>query len=230
VVPSSEGVPGVVDPAAADEASAATAVPVGDPLATLVVAASGGDAQATRRLLDALARPVLRVVKTVLGVSHPDVDDAAQESLIAFVRALPAFRGDCGAVHYAARIAVRTSMVWKRRARTTSPAPADEASDQPERAAEGDDPAAESEASRRRELLQRLLANLPEAQAEALVLRIVLGYSMQEVAEACGAPLNTIRSRLRLAKEALRRRIEEDPSLAEDLGPTVPGAPPPDDD
>jgi RNA polymerase sigma-70 factor (ECF subfamily) len=32
------------------------------------------------------------------------------------------------------------------------------------------------------------------------------------------APVNTVRSRLRLAKEALRRRIERDPSLAEVLG------------
>jgi RNA polymerase sigma-70 factor (ECF subfamily) len=230
VVPSSEGVRGVVDPAATDEAPVAIAAPAEDLLATLIVAAGGGDAQATRRLLDALAKPVLRVVKTVLGVSHPDVEDAAQESLIAFVRALPAFRGDCGAAHYAARIAVRTSMAWRRRAPPASPAPADEASDPPERAAEGDDPAAESEASQRRELLRRLLENLPEVQAEALVLRIVLGYSMQEVAEASGAPLNTVRSRLRLAKEALRRRIEEDPTLAEDLGPTAPGAPLPDDD
>jgi RNA polymerase sigma-70 factor (ECF subfamily) len=41
---------------------------------------------------------------------------------------------------------------------------------------------------------------------------------MQEVADATGAPVNTVRSRLRLAKEALRRRIEEDPALIEVLG------------
>jgi RNA polymerase sigma-70 factor (ECF subfamily) len=41
---------------------------------------------------------------------------------------------------------------------------------------------------------------------------------MQEVADATGAPINTVRSRVRLAKEALRRRIEEDPTLAELLG------------
>jgi RNA polymerase sigma-70 factor (ECF subfamily) len=40
---------------------------------------------------------------------------------------------------------------------------------------------------------------------------------MEEVAEATGVPLNTVRSRLRLAKEALRRRILEDPALAATL-------------
>lgn len=46
----------------------------------------------------------------------------------------------------------------------------------------------------------------------------MLGYSLDEIAEASGTPLNTIRSRLRLAKQALRRKIEADPSLLEELG------------
>jgi RNA polymerase sigma-70 factor (ECF subfamily) len=62
-----------------------------------------------------------------------------------------------------------------------------------------------------------LLDELPEPQAEALVLRVAWGLSMQEVADATGAPLNTVRSRLRLAKEALARRLEDDPDLREEL-------------
>ena len=77
----------------------------------------------------------------------------------------------------------------------------------------GDDP----EAPRRRTLLRALLDELPEAQAETIVLRVMLGYSMAEVAEATQVPLNTARSRLRLAKEALRSRIEGDQALAEML-------------
>ena len=45
----------------------------------------------------------------------------------------------------------------------------------------------------------------------------MIGWSLAEMAEATGAPLNTVRSRLRLGKEALRRRIEGDPALAEEL-------------
>jgi len=50
-----------------------------------------------------------------------------------------------------------------------------------------------------------------------LALRVMLGWSLEDVAQATGAPLNTVRSRVRLAKEALRRRIEADPSLADRL-------------
>jgi len=58
---------------------------------------------------------------------------------------------------------------------------------------------------------------LPEAQAEALALRVALGWSLKEIADATSTPLNTVRSRLRLAKEALRRRIGDDPGLADQL-------------
>ena len=44
---------------------------------------------------------------------------------------------------------------------------------------------------------------------------------MQEVADATGAPVNTVRSRLRLAKEALRHRIEKDPAFAELIGEEI---------
>lgn len=75
-----------------------------------------------------------------------------------------------------------------------------------------------SAAARRCALLRELLEDLPEPQAEALALRTMLGYSLKEVAAVTNAPVNTVRSRLRLAKEALRRRIEADPELLAELG------------
>jgi RNA polymerase sigma-70 factor (ECF subfamily) len=42
--------------------------------------------------------------------------------------------------------------------------------------------------------------------------------SLEEVAAASGAPRNTVRSRLRLAKESLRARISGDGRLLEVLG------------
>ena len=75
-----------------------------------------------------------------------------------------------------------------------------------------------SGAQRRRELLRELLARLPEEQAETLALRVVLGWSLDEIASATGAPTNTVRSRMRLAKDALRKSIEKSPGLSEELG------------
>ena len=48
-------------------------------------------------------------------------------------------------------------------------------------------------------------------------MRIVLGCSLEEVAAQSGVPLNTVRSRIRLAKERLKGRIEADPALLDAL-------------
>ena len=48
-------------------------------------------------------------------------------------------------------------------------------------------------------------------------MRVVLGWSLEEIAAHTQVPVNTVRSRLRLAKEAMRRRIEADAALVEAL-------------
>ena len=195
--------------------------PADDGLRDLVAAAAGGSAPAARRVLERVAPPVHRVVRAVLGPSSSRVgcaalaEDVTQDALLAVVHALGSFRGECGFVHYACRIAARVA-VAARRARAAEAVAAsldDEAALEIAVACAGDDP----EAPRRRALLRALLDELPEAQAETLVLRVMLGFSIAQTAEATAVPPNTVRSRLRLAKEALRHRIEQDPSLAEML-------------
>ena len=184
-----------------------------DLLAALATAAADGDPRATRMLFEALAPRMLRVARGVLGPGDPDVDDAAQEALVAVLHALPAFRGECSVAHYATRIAVRCCMVLRKRDRRGR-----EVAEQAADADASDDVVIAGEpvvAARRRSEIRELLGTLPEAQAETLALRIVMGFSMDEVATSTGVPLNTVRSRLRLAKEALRKRIESDPALAE---------------
>src|SRR5204863_904281 len=69
--------------------------------------------------------------------------------------------------------------------------------------------------ARRRELLRHLLEDLPEPQAEVLLLHCVSGFTLEEVAAATRVPHETARSRLRLAKAALRARIAQDARAAE---------------
>ncbi len=185
-----------------------------DPLAPLVPPALERDPSALRRLLDAVAPDVIRVVGLIAGPSAADADDLAQEALLAFLRALPDFRGDCTVRRYARRVAARSALSSRRRdARKAA-----HHERWVDREAREQTPAGPTAlAERRRELLRVLLLELPEAQAETLVLRVVLGHSIAEIATAMGAPLNTVRSRLRLAKEALRRRIEADPVLRDRL-------------
>jgi RNA polymerase sigma factor (sigma-70 family) len=191
--------------------------PATTPTLALARAAAAGDSAATGQLLRALAPRLGRVVRAVLGGAHPDVDDAVQQSLIGLVQALPAFRGDCEPLGYATIIAVRTAVATRKRSRTDQSRREDgvEADLMPEpRPSPGDEIAAK----RRKELLRDLLDHLPTEQAEAIAMRVVLGWSIKEIAVHSGAPLNTVRSRLRLAKEALKARIEQDSDLVEALG------------
>lgn len=179
--------------------------------------AATGDAAATSRLLRSLASRVVRVVRAVLGSSHPDVDDVAQQALIGFIQALPAFRGDCDPARYATTIAVRTAIGARRRVRLEH-SRRDPVADADSVASPAVEPGEEIASQRRKEVLRELLAELPPEQAEALAMRVVLGWSLEEIAGQSGAPLNTVRSRLRLAKESLRKTIESQPGLIELLG------------
>jgi RNA polymerase sigma factor (sigma-70 family) len=187
------------------------------PAMALARAAALGDSAATGQLLRLLAPRLGRVVRAVLGAGHPDLDDAIQQSLIGLVQALPAFRGDCEPLGYATIIAVRAAVAARKRSRTDQ--------SRREDGVETDlieevrpSPGEEATANSRKELLRGLLDGLPDEQAEALAMRVVLGWSIKEIATHSGAPLNTVRSRLRLAKEALKSRIEQDADLVEALG------------
>ena len=63
-------------------------------------------------------------------------------------------------------------------------------------------------AAYQRRCVRDLLARLPHDQAEVLALHVVLGHSLPEVSQSTSIPLNTVKSRLRLAKQALRRHLD----------------------
>jgi len=184
-------------------------------LTPVLVRARAGDSAAIAEVVADLAPSVLRALGALLGRDHPDVEDLAQEVLWAVVVGLPEFRGESTLLHFAVRIAARKSVLVRRRRRSVlgwlttfwqgefplrqGPSSAHE----------------EMRGDRQRALLRLLLSELPDVQAEALMLRVVYGHSIEEIATISQAPFNTVRSRLRLAKEALRQRIEAEPKWAE---------------
>ncbi len=185
-------------------------------LTALARLAGSGDPIATRRFLDWVWPTLSRVVGGVLGARHADVDDVMQQSLLAVLQALGAFRGECHPAGYASRIALHVAL----RARKNAGIRAARVRTLAQIAASEPEPSwreSEVPSERRKRAMRDLLTDLPEEQADALALRVMLGWSLDEVASATGAPINTVRSRVRLAKEALRKRIEADPALAEDL-------------
>lgn len=183
----------------------------------LAKVAAAGDMRATRDLLEQVTPRMSRSVQVVLGYGSPEVEDVVQQSLIAFVQALPSFRGECEPVHFASRIAVRTAVAARKRVRLQSQR-TDAEVDMETLASDGAQPSEQFRAARRKKLVLDLLNDIPDEQAESIALRFVLGWSLGDVAKATGVPVNTVRSRLRLAKEALRRRIEQNPQMAEELG------------
>jgi len=188
--------------------------PAPEPAYELAARAAAGDLEATQSFLSFVWPSLCRVATGVLGAGHSDLDDAVQQSMIALMRALPAFRGECHPTGYACRIALRVALRVRRghkRDLTRREQFSQLALAGGGHATEGED----GLSGRRRELLRELLQDLPEEQAEALALRVVLGWTLEEVSRATGAPINTVRSRVRLAKEALRRRIETAPQLGE---------------
>jgi DNA-directed RNA polymerase specialized sigma24 family protein len=52
---------------------------------------------------------------------------------------------------------------------------------------------------------------LPQPQAEAIALRVMLEYSIQEVGSITGVSPNTVKTRLSLARRTLKRRIACNP-------------------
>jgi RNA polymerase sigma-70 factor (ECF subfamily) len=62
----------------------------------------------------------------------------------------------------------------------------------------------------RRADLRAAYAALPPGQRAVVALHLHAGYSVAETAEVVGIPLETARSRLRLARERLRESLRED--------------------
>ncbi len=178
--------------------------------------AATGDLVAAQALLEGVRTPVARVVAGVLGAGHADIDDVIQQTLIALVRALPAFRGECHPAGFACRIALRTASRARKRGRLEQTLRDEFARFSVEQGT-AESPSELAASEQRRRVLRDLLGDLPEEQAESLALRVMLGWSLEEVARATGAPVNTVRSRVRLAKEALRRRLEATPELAAEV-------------
>lgn len=179
------------------------------PDGTVTRAAVAGDRRALEALLRELGPVVLRACRGILGPT--EADDAAQESLIKLARALPSLREEAAARGFATRIAIRTAMrIRRRRPRQPEPLPED-----PTTPAREGAPHRAAVMAARRHFVRQLLDELPDEQAETLAMRFMLGHSLREVADATGVPVNTVRSRVRLARQTMTKRFGEDPRLRE---------------
>jgi RNA polymerase sigma-70 factor (ECF subfamily) len=175
-------------------------------------AAATGDPSALRRLADLLLDRVALTVRYLAG-PDPDADDYVQMSMIEILRSVGSFRGESSLETWAEKIAVRTTMRqlkhrrWRGQIVEFDPAP-----DAVSRAPGADQRLA------RTALAERLAAHvgtLTPERREVVALRLVLGHSIEEIAELTGAKINTVRDRLAVARRQLRSKIARDPVLRE---------------
>ena len=189
-----------------------------DELAELAAAVERGNRAALRTFLVAIVPQLLRVVRRVLGSGHPDLEDVAQEAAYGVIEALPRFRGEGTVLHFAYRTALHTAMNTRRQNLAQKRAWVRDTVDLERIAADELGPEALALRGSLAPIVRDLLDELPEPLAEALALHTVLGYTVGEIAKASHAPVETVRSRLRLAKQALRKRIIADGTLRDVAG------------
>lgn len=163
-----------------------------------IEAAASGDRAAAQALLSELL-PRARNLIRYLVRGDDEVDDIAQEALIALVRGFGSYRGEGKLDSWADRIVARVTFAYLRRVRRDR-----------QQQVDGPDPSAVSHPDHpldqyalRRQLV-RLLDDIPDDQRHALVLHHAMGLSVPEIAEQLGVSPETIRSRLRLGKSKLR--------------------------
>lgn len=165
--------------------------PSGDDLAALVRTAQRGDTLALHDLLDHLAGYVRRICGPIALDSGAD---AAQDSLIQIMRALPTLREPAALYGWARQIAVREAVRHATRDRRTRPTDALELTELPARG----DPQLASDVG-------DVLARLSPEHRAVLVLRDLEGLDENAAAALLAVPPGTVKSRLHRARLSFRK-------------------------
>ncbi len=171
----------------------------------LVRRAGAGDPRAQTSLLKRLL-PRFRAITRALLLDNADAEDALQLSLLAVLRSAPGFRGEAGLESWAKRIAIRTTLRHMARERKVRNRVAEEAD--PELVLVSDMPEWAWETLPKH--VSEYLGDLSEAQRVAVVLHHALGFSAEEIAELTEVSSSTVKGRLRLGTDALRKRVRRD--------------------
>ncbi|MFI8518370.1 RNA polymerase sigma factor [Streptomyces sp. NPDC085481] len=178
-------------------------------LTAAVLAAQNGDEDAFRTVYRAVHPRLLGYIRTLVG--ETDAEDIASESWLQIARDLDRFTGDADRFRgWAARIA-RNRALDHIRMRGRRPAVGGDETELTDKPADSDtaDEALEALATGR---TMHLIAQLPQDQAEAVVLRVVVGLDAKSAADTLGKRPGAVRT-------AAHRGLKK---LAELLGAAAP--------
>lgn len=145
---------------------------------------------------------VWRCLRT-LGVPNRALDDAAQEVFIVVHRGIAGFRGDSQLRTWLYGIVRNIAYKQARRVRRKDRAePIDEQIRSPEPT-----PSERAEEAQAADFVQRFALGLPEKKREVFMLALIEQFSIPEVAEMTGIPLNTAYTRLRAVRAEFRAAL-----------------------
>ena len=195
-----------------------------DDLAPSVFAAQRGDAIAFDHLYVTMQPGLLRYLRGLVG---DDAEDVASEAWVHIVRDLPALREHQNVRAWAAAIARHRALdhLRQQRRRPVTPTAPDDLIHVP---AYDRDPGDEAMAAVSTDAAIALIASLPRDQAEAVLLRVVMGLDVHATAAVLGKRPGAVRvashrglRRLaeRLADASGRGRVFEAPSGQRFAGP-----------
>jgi RNA polymerase sigma-70 factor (ECF subfamily) len=179
-------------------------------IASTVADAVGGDAQAMQRLLSHVRPLVVRYCRARVGRqerSFASADDVAQEVCLAVLTALPGYR-DQGRpfLAFVYGIAAHKVADAHRAVARNRSEPLADVPDKP------DDQAGPEQRAMRGELcdeMAQLLKVLPPKQREIVVLRVVVGLSAEETADAVGSTPGAVRVAQHRALTRLRAALPD---------------------
>lgn len=180
----------------------------GDRLDAAVAEAVAGSRDALREVVETIRPVVVRYVRARLGSAERvglSADDVAQEVCMAAIQALPRYQ-DQGRPFLAFVYGIASHKVADahRAAARNRSDPTDVVPERWSADAGPEQLAIQSDVSDR---MQQLLAVLPEKQREILTLRIVVGLSAEETAEAVGSTPGAVRVAQHRALARLKSEI-----------------------
>lgn len=174
----------------------------------LVTRAMTGDRMAVEDVITTIRPLVVRYCRARLGRfdrSSVSADDVAQEVCLAVLTALPGYRVQ-GRPFLAFVYGIASHKVIDAH-RAASRNRSEPVSDLPDRVELSDGPEQRTLRAELSEEMGKLLDTLPEKQREILVLRVVVGLSAEETAEAVGSTAGAVRVAQHRALVRLRKSM-----------------------
>ncbi|MFF5875852.1 RNA polymerase sigma factor [Streptomyces californicus] len=196
-------------------------------LTAAVLAAQDGDEDAFRAVYRAVQPRLLGYIRTLVG--ETDAEDVASEAWLQIARDLDRFSGDADRFRgWTARIA-RNRSLDHLRMRSRRPAIGGDETELTTRAAESDT-AGDAIEALDTDRTMSLIAQLPQDQAEAVVLRVVVGLDAKSAAQTLGKRPGAVRTAAHRGLKRLAELLgaEEAGRTANRPDVTPPAAPRPD--